>query len=305
MIDSMLSPVRLALQRQVRRITGDSRKTVDFTRPAGDPGWFGPDAVCWTVHADFISMLTGGIRALLLQALHPLAMAGVWDYSGFRDDLPGRLARTAQFIATTTYGGTAVADAAVTRVRTIHAQVRGTAPDGTPYAADAPELLRFVHIAEVGSFLAAYEWLVRPLPDAQADRYFAETARVALALGAQTAPSTRHSADAELDAFRPALHPDARSAEVLRLLRRPAGFGAEAFATRIMVEAGIALLPDWARSMYGLPPTSALRKAALRATLQPGVALMRWALTDGVAALARQRALALPEASAGTARRPR
>ena len=112
------------------------------TRPlftAGDPGLFGPEAVCWRVHADFTSMMTGGIAALLLQALHPLALAGVWDHSSFRTDILGRLRRTATFITGTTFGSRADALALIERVKSIHAHISGTAPDA---ARTAPTIRR-------------------------------------------------------------------------------------------------------------------------------------------------------------------
>src|SRR5690606_19920449 len=102
---------------------------------------FGPQSACWKVHGDFTSMLIGGVGALLLQMLHPLALAGVVDHSNFRQDMLGRLRRTGQFVAGTTYGNTADAERLIARVRQIHAAVSGLAPDGRPYAASDPHLL--------------------------------------------------------------------------------------------------------------------------------------------------------------------
>ncbi|MCP3989662.1 MAG: DUF2236 domain-containing protein, partial [Actinomycetia bacterium] len=121
-----------------------------------DPGLFGPGSVAWRVHAES-SMLIGGLRALLLQTLHPLALAGVADHSVYRQDPWGRLHRTARFIGATTYGNTATAEQIITRIRAIHAQVTGVAPDGTPYEANDPHLLLWVHITEIDSFLRAYD----------------------------------------------------------------------------------------------------------------------------------------------------
>jgi uncharacterized protein (DUF2236 family) len=102
-------------------------------------------------------MFPGGIRALLLQSLHPLAMAGVAGHSGFKGDPWGRLQRTSEFLATTTFGTVEHATKQIQRVRRIHERVRGTAPDGRPYAASDPHLLRWVHITEADSFLTAYQ----------------------------------------------------------------------------------------------------------------------------------------------------
>src|SRR6185436_498261 len=131
------------------------------------------------VHANFPAMLAGGISALMLQALHPLAMAGVYDHSAFRDDPFGRLRRTATFVAGTTYGPTKVAEELVATVRRVHENVVGTAPDGRAYAASDPDLLTWVHVAEVASFLRSYRRYAGTLSTAEQDRYFAETAIVA------------------------------------------------------------------------------------------------------------------------------
>ncbi len=144
----------------------------------------------WRVHGDFPAMLAGGVSALLLQALHPLALAGVWDHSTFRTDMQGRLGRTAQFIAGTTYGSRADAMRLIERVRRIHANISGLAPDGQPYAADDPALLTWVHVAEVSSFLAGYLRYVGPLSAADQDRYYAEEATVAALLGAPDVPGS-------------------------------------------------------------------------------------------------------------------
>ena len=109
----------------VTHLTTGSGPTLDYSSPPGDPGLFGPESVCWKVHADFTSMMTGGISALLLQALHPLALAGVWDHSSFRTDILGRLRRTATFIAGTTYGNRRDALALIERVKQIHLGVTG------------------------------------------------------------------------------------------------------------------------------------------------------------------------------------
>src|SRR5271166_1288622 len=113
-----------------------------------DDGLFGPRSVAWRVHGDVTSMMVGGVAGLLLQMLHPAVLAGVWDHSNFRTDMQGRLRRTARFIALTTYGGQADAEAVIARVRGIHDRVHGTLPDGSPYAANDASLLAWVHVTE-------------------------------------------------------------------------------------------------------------------------------------------------------------
>ncbi|WP_207855834.1 oxygenase MpaB family protein, partial [Pseudomonas sp. 79_C] len=158
----------------VMSLTGLALGQLDLESPKGDPGLFGPHSISWQVHGDFPSMLVGGISALMLQLLHPLALAGVWDHSNFREDLLGRLRRTSQFISGTTFGATRDAEWLIDKVRTIHLQVTGTAPDGRPYAASDPDLLTWVHVAEVSSFLAAHLRYRNPhLARAEHDAYYA------------------------------------------------------------------------------------------------------------------------------------
>jgi uncharacterized protein (DUF2236 family) len=174
----------------VRRAASATMRSVFATPPSDtnlagsdkDAGLFGPDSVTWRVHSN-LSMLVGGIRALIVQTLDPLAMAGVADHSLYRSDPLGRLRRTAAFIASTTFGTTAEAEAAVARVRAIHDTVQGVAPDGRPYAANDPDLLAWVHHVEVQSFLVAYQRVGPGLTPPDADQYVAEMARLGARLG--------------------------------------------------------------------------------------------------------------------------
>ena len=124
--------LRNRIESQLMSLTGLSLGNLDLESPKGDPGLFGPGSVSWKVHGDFSSMLIGGISALMLQALHPLALAGVWDHSNFRQDMLGRLRRTSQFISGTTFGSRRDALWLIEKVRTIQLQVVGHAPDGRP-----------------------------------------------------------------------------------------------------------------------------------------------------------------------------
>ena len=151
-------------------------------------------------------MFVGGLRALLLQSLHPLAMAGVAEHSDYRGDPWGRLQRTSTFLAVTTFGPAAEAQRAVDRVRGIHQRVRGVAPDGRPYHAGDPHLLEWVHIAEVDSFLLAHQlYGAQPLDQSGRDGYVADTARVAEALGVVDPPRTERELAERIEAFRPEL----------------------------------------------------------------------------------------------------
>lgn len=272
-----LGRVRHDIARRVEALIGAD--DVDLTRPPGDPGLFGPGSASWTVHADFSVMLIGGISALLMQMLHPAALAGVWDHSGFRRDMAGRLKRTARFVGVATFGGTAQVEAAVARVRRVHAHVRGVLPDGTPYSANDPALLTWVHAAEVDAFLRAHLRYRDPrFPAAAQDRYLAEQARLARMLGAEDVPESRDALARYFRDMRPALRADERSREVSRLmLAQPSPDLMTAPFNRVMLRAGVDLLPAWARRMHGLdqsPP----RSAAVRAGALGVGAMLRWAL---------------------------
>ena len=152
--------------------------------------WFSEEDAIWRVHAD-ASMFIGAVRALLLQALHPVALQAVVDHAGFRRDFWGRFQRTSKYVALTTYGTVSDAERAIAIVRAIHRRVRGTTPDGTPYSADDPHLLMWVHVAEVDSFLRAFQAFGDgALTPADADEYVRQAGTVAARLGVIDPPAT-------------------------------------------------------------------------------------------------------------------
>ena len=282
--------IRSRIETQVMSLTGLSLGQLDLENPKGDPGLFGPQAMCWQVHADFSSMLIGGISALLLQALHPLALAGVWDHSTFRDDMMGRLRRTGQFIAGTTFGSTQDANWLIEKVRTIHLQVTGTAPDGRPYAASDPDLLTWVHVAEVSSFLGAHLRYCNPdLSVVDQDRYYAEVAIIAERLGARDVPRSSQAVADYLERMRPQLLCDERSLEVLsRLLAAPAPSRLAKPFGALMMQAGIELLPLWACSLFGLSQHP-LQRSMIRAGVKRSSPVLRWAMRNGSVHRAHRR----------------
>lgn len=267
-----------------RRLIGEVRATFhDSNRGEGpvvrrDDGLFGRDAVAWRVHGDVVSMMVGGVAALLLQMLHPAVLAGVWDHSNFRTDMLGRLRRTARFIALTTYGSRDEAEATIARVRMIHGRVKGELPDGTPYEADDPGLLAWVHVTEAISFLDA--WIRYAEPDMSAadqDLYFAEVAQIGRALGAAPLPHDRAAAEALIAARRGELISDARTREVAKIvLDQPARTLAARPVQALAFSAAIDLLPEWAREMHGLAGPVVTRPLVRAGTY--GVAsTLRWA----------------------------
>src|SRR6266545_1678207 len=180
--------------------------------------WFADGSPIRRVHGDS-SMFVGGIRALLLQSLHPLAMAGVDAHSGYRGDPWGRLQRTSYFLAVTTFGRASDAKAATERVKAIHRRVTGTAPDGRPYAASDPHLLTWVHIAEADSFLRAHtRFGAEPLDQAGRDGYVADVARIAIELGVPDPPRTEAELADRISQYRAELRGTAEARAAARFL---------------------------------------------------------------------------------------
>ncbi|MHA6162089.1 oxygenase MpaB family protein [Pseudomonas sichuanensis] len=285
-----MEALRRRIETQVMSLTGLALGQLDLETPKGDPGLFGPQSISWQVHGDFPSMLVGGISALMLQLLHPLALAGVWDHSNFREDLLGRLRRTSQFISGTTFGSTRDAEWLIDKVRTIHLKVVGTAADGRPYAASDPDLLTWVHVAEVSSFLAAHLRYRNPgLPRADQDAYYNEIALIAERLGARDVPRSCSQIEDYLQRMRPQLLCDARSLEVIDILfKAPAPSRLAEPVGKLMLKAGADLLPGWAQQMLGLQQ-GLLARRLIRLGLANTAPVLRWAMRDGSAHRARRR----------------
>lgn len=218
------------------------------------PRWFAEDRPIRRVHAD-ASMFVGGLSALLLQSLHPLAMAAVEAHSGYRGDPWGRLQRTSTFLAVTTYGAADDAELAVARVRSVHEHVRGIGPDGRHYRASDPHLLLWVHVAEVSTFLRAYQhYGVRPLDQQGRDAYVADTAEVARRLGVLDPPTSEADLQGRLEEYRPEIRSTAQSRAAARfLLLNPPVSWALRPAYTVLSAAAVELLPRWARLPLRLP----------------------------------------------------
>jgi uncharacterized protein (DUF2236 family) len=224
-----------------------------------DVGLFGPDSITWRIHADPV-MGVGGLRALHLQALHPLAMAGVAQHSGFRADPWGRLLRTVGYVTTVSFGTTQQVERAAARVRGVHRPLRGVEPEsGTPYRVDDPELLRWVHCCLADSFLTTFRRAGGPLSDAEADAYVTEQVRAAALVGIDPAdvPATVADLAGYFDAMRPRLRATAEAKRAARFVLLPP-MPSRRLAAAKPLWAGVAgtafaLMPRWARRMYGLP----------------------------------------------------
>jgi uncharacterized protein (DUF2236 family) len=242
--------------------------------------WFDDDRPIRRVHAD-ASMFVGGLRALLLQSLHPLAMAGVAEHSDYRGDPWGRLQRTSTFLAETTFGCAADAQRAVDHVRRIHEYVHGVAPDGRPYHASDPHLLEWVHIAEVDSFLLAYQMYgAAPFDQAGRDGYVADMAVVATALGVPEPPRTERELHDRIRAYRPELRgtPAARDAARFLLLTPPLALPVRP-VYGLLAATAVGMLPRWARLPLLLPYAPVLEATVTRMTGRVLVGGIRWIMT--------------------------
>jgi uncharacterized protein (DUF2236 family) len=253
---------------------------------APDPGLFTPASVTWQAHGDPM-MWVAGIRALYLQALHPRAVRAVIENSDFREDAWGRLRRTADFVGTTTYGTTEAAERAGARVRRIHDMLRATDPDtGRTYRIDDPELLLWVHCAEIDSYVHVLCRSGYPLTDALADRYVAEHRESARLVGLDPAgvPGSRAELAAYFASVRPSLAAGADAREIDDFLRRPGVhpllLPARALLWPHVARLAYAALPPWAHALYGRPaPPPATVTRRLRVTgavLRTVPARVRW-----------------------------
>lgn len=224
------------------------------------------------------SMFIGGIRALLLQSLHPLAMAAVDQHSGFRGDPWGRLQRTSTFLAETTFGTEDMAQRAVDIVHAVHKRVVGTSPDGRLYEANDPHLLLWVHVVEVDSFLTAFDrYGSRSLTPQERDTYVAQTAHVARALGAEDPPVTTAELAGCLARFRPELQGTAAARRTARyiLVHPPVPWALRPGYT-LLSAAAVGLLPRWSRMPLRVPYLPIAEATAVRATGMAITATIRW-----------------------------
>lgn len=299
----------------------------DPTRDPGDPGLLGPQSASWRIIGE-PAAIVGGLRALLVQLLHPHALAGVVDHSDFRDDPVGRLQRTSAYVTTSTFGSTREALAVARRVRGVHTRIRGLAPDGRAYEAGDPHLLAWVSIALTSSFLASDDaFALSPADDATADAFVAEQARLAALLDPRvdldalerdpsalaalrageaalpmladgTLPTSRAGLSQRLTDYRPELGVDPRGAEALRFLLWPY-LPAPMKAAYLPLAAGaVATLEPWQRHVLGLP---ASRLASWPLLLQARAMLAALRLSTGVSPARRagaRRAATSPDADA-------
>lgn len=242
------------------------------------PRWFADERPIRRVHAD-ASMFIGGLRALLLQSLHPLVMAGVTQHSDFKNDPWGRLQRTADFLVTTTFGSANEAQRTINRIKAVHSHVHGVARDGRTYSAGDPHLLRWVHVVEVDSFLSVYQRYGEfPLDQAGRDGYVSDMAVIARAFGVPAPPQSEQALRDQLRSYIPELRssPESRDAARYLMLQPPLPMPARAAYT-VLVATTVATLPRWSRSLLGVPYLPITEAITLRPLGDGITRIFRWA----------------------------
>ncbi len=278
------------IRKTIREMVGGSGPPIAFLTPVGDRGLLGPESIAWQIHSDFISMMIGGISSLIMQALHPQALAGVWDHSSFREDLKGRLGRTAFFIAATTYGSTEMANTIIEKVNRIHTKIHGFDEFGKPYYASDPHLLAWVHLTETRSFMCAFEgYRKEKLSNQEKDQYFIEMKSLGERMGAINLPITYADTDKAISCYIPELYYGERAKSIIDLLENfPSNMAAKPFI-KLISRAGMLNLPNWVYPLIERPMPNNLERFAVKKSIDLLALPIREALKDGVAAHSRRR----------------
>lgn len=249
---------------------------IDFTRPAGEAALFGPDSVAWQVYDNPVSLFIGGSTAVLLELAEPRVRSGVWDHTSFRTDPLPRMKRTGLAAMVTVYAARSTAEAMIAGVGRMHGRVEGVTPAGQPYRASDQDLLDWVQATAGFGFLEAYSTFVRPVSNADRDRFYAEGAPAAALYGAVGAPRSQAKLEAQFEAMRPKLERSEIVFEFLDIVRRAPIFPAPLRPLqRMLIRASVEITPAWVREILGLDATYGLR---------PGEA----AIIRGMAALAEK-----------------
>ncbi|HVA99781.1 MAG TPA: oxygenase MpaB family protein [Acidimicrobiales bacterium] len=292
--------LRSRIESSVQAAVGGTAEDLEqYYEPAGDPGLLGQDSPAWIVHGDLAAMLYGGFAALMLQTLHPRAMAGVAQHSNYKNDPTGRLIRTARFVAGTTFGPTPFVEQLITEVLAVHGHVKGATSEGVPYSASDPDLVTWVHITEVRHFLRSYQrYGPHRINKAMQDRYFDDVATVPMRLGASYVPRSTDEVEHYFASMQAELRVTPEALEAVHFLRSTSVLTGQGYvmtkasnlAHHIVVGAAIDLLPDFARELLGLDRWSRLKAIPRRLGAVAFGKVLRWALGPSrVAAVSRDR----------------
>ncbi len=299
-MSAVLRTLTAPAAKQIRRWVLDAfprgQSTIEYDQPLGDPGIFGPDSITWRIHSEFPGMLSGGLCALMLQLLHPRALAGVYDHSDFRTDLIGRLRRTTNFVAGTTYAPRAEAEQLIARVRNIHSHIRGRTADGVPYDANDPQLLTWVHVTEAYGFFCRDAGVIAAMclpisPTAITTKRGALPKRWAQPTCRPARRRWMHILHRSWRASHGRARAKCSTSSPASSCRCPR----QALSRRVFLGAGTALLPNWAGDMLGRSITQRAQARASARLLRSMSPLFRTALRDGLSARACRR-MELPPA---------
>jgi uncharacterized protein (DUF2236 family) len=298
------APRSLIRYQWLRTVGADGLPGVQFSDPPGDQGLYGPGSAIWYVHSD-VAGLVGGLSGLLLGALHQPTLYGTNRHSSYSDDPLTRLGRTASFVNAMTWGSTPVVERTCELVRTMHRPVRGTMPDGRPYAADDTDQLIWTAVTQAHCVMRAHlRYHPKPVSGTRIDEYYAQYARFAEMLGAtRPAPSDREAVADYLTDMRPLLGYADETAELADFFRRP--FGADPVAkafSLVITRAAFDTLPGWARELYGTPGhtvvsavPAVIERQAVRQAARRLLTMLRWSLGEPRFQIeARRRCLTSP-----------
>lgn len=237
------------------------RPPIDFSQPAGEPALVGPDSVSWRVFKNQASLFIGGIAAVILELAEPGVRTGVWEHSSFRKEPVLRLQRTGLAAMVTVYGPRSVAKAMIAGVVRMHEKVAGHTPAGEAYRANDVKLLSWVQATAGFGFVEAYRRFVHPLTAGELDRLYEEGAPAARLYGAVEAPTNQAELEALFEEMRGRLEPSPIVFEFLDIMRDAPALPAIARPVqRMLVRAGVELVPGWVRERLGLEARHGLRR---------------------------------------------
>jgi uncharacterized protein (DUF2236 family) len=299
--------VQRAIVEDLVRQTGRHDEPHVFGGPPGDPGLTGPGSMSWEIHGDIAAVVLGGLGAIVMEILHPSVMAGVQDLSTYREDPMRRGRTTFGYVVTTTFANTAAAKRLIGAVKRMHGRVNGVRPDGVPYRALDPELIGWVHTCIPWAVMEAYERFNRPLSEDERDRYLREQAVIGRLGGAGEIPETAAELAGYVEAMRPRLGVNAQTLEFFEfLMTMPFGMPLPGPLSRpvhrFQAEAGMSLMPAWARRMAGFDSPALARRVVHEPVLHSYARGLRWAFgTPDYKRLAQERAAGVAAAAAAAA----
>lgn len=291
-----MNPLKRAIVADIVKQTGSHDQAHIFGGPPGDPGLIGPGSMTWRINGDIASVVVGGLGAIVMEILHPSVMAGVQDLSNYREEPERRGKTTFGYVVTTSFANTHAATRLINVVKKMHSQVNGTRPDGVPYRALDPELIGWVHTCIPWAIMTAYERYNEPLSEEEKDRYLAEQALIGRMGGADDIPESAADLRDYVEAMRPKLAVTAQTLEFFEfLMTMPFGVPLPGPLSRPMhrfqVEAGMSLMPAWARRMTGFDSLAIERRMVYGPSLASYARAIRWAFgTPAYRRLAEERA---------------